>query len=304
MDLESTWFVAEVRCAGIFVILLKSRAGQDREPGIPCKGGVRFRETAIDKLVAPVIPDDAPMNAAFAKPAVHAGIVYTAIRLNARCRIGLYSPVRSLAMKTLSLLTVFILFTAALSFAEVKEPKTGVSFQDTKDAGGKTLSLSGVGLRSKMMFKVYAGALYLDPSAKSDLASFKAQAANPPQALYDAICKGAFTKMFVLHFVRDVDHGKITESFQEGLEKSIKTDGPDAADVKAFLQAAGADVKEGQEISVLIGSDEITVTTPAGTSKAIKNANLANAIAAIWLGKDPISDDLKKGMVSRLSSIL
>lgn len=263
-----------------------------------------FRRDRNKKLAAAIAPDDAPMNAAFTKPGVHAGIVYTAMRFNARCRIGLYSVVRSLAMKTLSILTIFILFTAALSFAEVREPKTGVSFQETKDAGGKTLSLSGVGLRSKMMFKVYAGALYLDPSVKNDLASFKGQAGNPTQALYDAICKGPFTKMFVLHFVRDVDHGKITESFEEGLEKSIKTDGPDAADVKAFLQASGADMKEGQEMSVLINGDEITVTTPTATAKAIKNANLANAIAAIWLGKDPISDDLKKGMVSRLPSLL
>lgn len=304
MVLESTWFIAAVACTGSFLILLKSGAGPHRETRILCERWICFREIAVEKLAAAVVSDGAPMNAAFTEPGVHAGIVYIATPLNARRRIGLYSAMRSLAMKTLSVLTVLILFTAALSFAEVREPKTGVSFQETKDAGGKALALSGVGLRSKMMFKVYAGALYLDPSVKSDLASFKGQAANPTQALYDAICKGAFTKMFVLHFVRDVDHGKISESFEEGLEKSIKTDGPDAADVKAFLQAAGADMKEGQEISVLINGDEITVTTPAGTSKAIKNANLANAIAAIWLGKDPISDDLKKGMVSRLSSIL
>jgi chalcone isomerase-like protein len=207
-------------------------------------------------------------------------------------------------MKTTALLILCLFVFSAFCAADVAEPKTNVSFPETRDAGGKSLMLSGVGLRTKMMFKVYAGALYLDPSVKTDLAPYKAQAAKPSQALYDAICSGPFSRMFVLHFVRDVDKGKITESFEEGLRKSINTGGKDAADVKAFLSASGADMKEGQEMSILIVADEITVTTPSGTATPIHNASLAKAICAIWLGKDPISDDLKQGMVSRLPSLL
>lgn len=206
-------------------------------------------------------------------------------------------------IRKLSLLFCTLLLAAVCS-ADVTEPKTGVAFPESKDAGGKSLGLAGAGLRSKMMFKVYAGALYLDPAVKTELASFKAQASKPAQALYDAICKGSFTKLFVLHFVRDVEKDKITESFSEGLEKNMDVKGANAAAVKEFLDASAVDMKEGQVLSVMVSGDEIVVTTPAGTSKTVKSATLATAVPAIWLGSDPVSEDLKKGMVSRLPSLL
>ena len=206
-------------------------------------------------------------------------------------------------MKKLSFFLCALLF-AAQSFADVTEPKTGVAFPESKDAGGKSLALAGAGLRSKMMVKVYAGALYLDPAVKTELASFKGQATKPTQALYDAICKGTFAKLFVLHFVRDVGKDKITESFSEGLEKSMDVQGANASAVKTFLDASAVDMKEGQVLAVMVSGDEVVVTTPTGESKTVKSAALAAGVPAIWLGKDPVSEDLKKGMVSRLPSLL
>jgi chalcone isomerase-like protein len=186
-----------------------------------------------------------------------------------------------------------------LLYGDFKEPKTGVGFSETMNHEGTDLMLAGAGLRSKMMFKVYAGALYLDSAAKSALAPMKAKASNPDQALYDAISDGSFAKLFLLHFVRDVESGKIVEAFKESLEKNI-----DIKEAEAFLAASKVDMKEGQEMKVFIKGDEVTVTTPSGSAQPIKNAKLAGAVARIWLGKNPISDDLKKGMVSRLPQIL
>jgi chalcone isomerase-like protein len=186
-----------------------------------------------------------------------------------------------------------------LLYGDFKEPKTGVGFSETMNHEGTDLILAGAGLRSKMMFKVYAGALYLDSAAKSALAPMKAKASNPDQALYDAISDGSFAKLFLLHFVRDVESGKIVEAFKESLEKNI-----DIKEAEAFLAASKVDMKEGQEMKVFIKGDEVTVTTPSGSAQPIKNAKLAGAVARIWLGKNPISDDLKKGMVSRLPQIL
>jgi hypothetical protein len=192
-----------------------------------------------------------------------------------------------------------------LLYGEFKEPKSGVGFSETMNHEGTDLMLAGAGLRSKMMFKVYAGALYLDSSAKSALATIKAKASKPDQSVYDAISDGSFAKLFLLHFVRDVDSGKITEAFQESLGKNIDMKSPDAQkDAEAFLTASKVDMKEGQEMKVFIKGDEITVTTPAGSAQPIKNAKLAGAVSRIWLGKNPISEDLKKGMVSRLPEIL
>src|SRR5262245_4244873 len=97
-----------------------------------------------------------------------------------------------------------------LGYSDVKEPKTGVSFPETINQDGTQLSLAGTGVRSKMMVKVYAGGLYLGDEAKTALAGFKGEAAKPTQAVFDAISDANFPRMFVLHFVRDVDSGKIT----------------------------------------------------------------------------------------------
>jgi hypothetical protein len=199
----------------------------------------------------------------------------------------------------LSLIVPFLLY------GEFKEPKTGVGFSETMNYEGTDLVLAGAGLRSKMMFKVYAGALYIDSAAKSALASLKSKANKPDQSVYDAISDGNFAKLFSLHFVRDVDSGKIVEAYKESLEKNIDMKAADVQkDAEAFLTASKVDMKEGQEMKVFIKGDEVTVTTPSGTAQPIKNAKLAAAVARIWLGKEPISEDLKKGMVSRLPQIL
>jgi hypothetical protein len=209
-------------------------------------------------------------------------------------------------MKRIATITLILCLTAPfLLYAEFKEPKTGIGFSETMNHEGTDLMLSGAGLRSKMMFKVYAGALYVDSAAKSALAPMKSKASKPDQGLYDAISDGNFAKLFLLHFVRDVDSGKIIEAYRESLEKNIDMKSPDIQkDAEAFLNASKVDMKEGQEMKVFIKGDEVTVTTPAGTAQPIKNAKLAAAVARIWLGKTPISEDLKKGMVSRLPQIL
>lgn len=209
-------------------------------------------------------------------------------------------------MRWITILTLVLCVIVPVSlFSEVKEPKTGVGFAENMTQDGTELMLAGTGVRTKMMFKVYAGALYIDSAAKSELASFKSKASNPDQGLYDAIADGNFARMFLLHFVRDVESGKITEAFQESLAKNVDMKSPDIAkDAEAFLTASKIDMKEGQEMKVFIKGDEITVITPSGGSQPIKNSKLAGGVARIWIGKNPISEDMKKGMVSRLPQIL
>jgi long-chain acyl-CoA synthetase len=200
------------------------------------------------------------------------------------------------------MLAILLPFSA---YSDVKEPKTGVLFSETIHQDGIALNLAGTGVRSKMMVKVYAGGLYVGDEAKAALAQFKGQAAKPSQAVYDAISDGAFARMFLLHFVRDVDAGNITEAFSEGLAKSVNLKDPEIQnDANAFLTATGFDMKEGQQMKILLKGDEIIVTTPGITSKPIKNKKLVPAVSRIWLGKEPISEDLKKGMLSRLPEIL
>jgi hypothetical protein len=208
-------------------------------------------------------------------------------------------------MMKVAAVVVACLLLAAPLFSEVKEPKTGVSFPETTTVEGLDLALAGVGVRTKFIVKVYAGALYVAPAVKTELAGFKAQAASPNQALYDAIIQGSFPKLIVMHFVRNVGADKIVEAFREGIEKSIDPNAADVrADLDAFLKANKIDMKDGQDLKILLNGEEITTIPPSGSPGVVKNLKLARAVAAIWLGKSPISADLKKGMVSRLPELL
>ena len=189
--------------------------------------------------------------------------------------------------------------------ASVQEPKTGVSFDETMNQSGTDLVLAGVGVRSKMMVKVYAAGLYIDPSAKTELAQYKAEAAKPSDNLYNAIINGAFAKLFVLQFVRDVEGKQVSDAIKEALLKYPTMSEPDVQkDAGTFFAACTTDMKSGQVLKIFIKGDEVTVIPPGGNPTVIKNSKLATAVPAIWIGKNAISDDLKKGLVSRLPQIL
>ena len=153
--------------------------------------------------------------------------------------------------------------------------------------------------------KVYAEALYVDPSVKTALAQFEAEAAKPSENLYNALITGDFAKLFVLHFVRDAGSDKVADSMKDALSKNPNMSAPDVQkDTQAFVTACTVDMKDGQTLKVFVKGDEVTVIPPSGNATVINNGKLADAIPAIWLGKNPISDDLKKALVSRLPQIL
>lgn len=205
-----------------------------------------------------------------------------------------------------SVLTVILCMLFVLpALAAVQEPKTGVSFDETINQSGTDLVLSGVGVRSKMMVKVYAAGLYIESSAKAELAQYKPEAAKPSDNLYNAIINGNFAKLFVLQFVRDVEGKQVSDAMKEALRKYPVMSEPDVQkDAEAFFAACATDMKSGQVLKIFIKGDEVTVIPPGGNPTVIKNKKLAAAVPAIWIGTNAISDDLKKGLVSRLQQIL
>src|SRR5579884_3375051 len=85
----------------------------------------------------------------------------------------------------------------------------GVTLPDSVQAGGKTLVLNGVGLRTKFMVKVYVAGLYLE------------QKSSDP----NAILVSPGPKRLVMHFVRDVSRNQMADAFKE----SFADNSPDAA---------------------------------------------------------------------------
>ena len=160
----------------------------------------------------------------------------------------------------------------------------GVSMPAKATVGGQDLVLNGMGLRKKFFIKVYVGGLYL-PSKQSDPA--KILGADQPRRM-------------VMHFLYDVDKGKICEAWNEGLDNNR----PDHSDVvKAqFVSLCDlmVDFKEGDRMVLTYDPDQGTTIQINDQAKGtIDGKPFADAILSTWIGPKPPSDDLKEGLLGQ-----
>ena len=197
-----------------------------------------------------------------------------------------------------SLLTAVVLTPARAD--EVAESSTGVKFQSPLSAFGKSFTLLGTGVRKKFIVKVYAMALYAESGEGK-----KAYASSGEHGAA-WIAKGSFDKLAILHFVRDVESEKMRSAYTETLADELADSAP--ADIRTaaqqFIAMFDHDAKSGGEVWVHTSGDGTVTVDQAGQKKSMKvPPALVRSIWNIWLGKKPISEDLKTGLVSGVDSL-
>jgi hypothetical protein len=209
------------------------------------------------------------------------------------------------------LVLVLSLLAAAAHAETVEEPSSGHAFDAVRTVEGRPYALVGVGIRKKFVVKVYAMALYIDEAeGRHAFPALVSRAGGHDHAKLTSgdhaqsfVMWGTFGKVAVLHFVRNVDAGKIRGAFEEGLEEELSDKAP--PDVKqqaqAFLALFDKDLKDGQEIVLHTTPDGKTEVDIAGVKKSGPTSpRLARAVWGIWLGQKPISADLRRGLVERI----
>ena len=178
--------------------------------------------------------------------------------------------------------------TAALTLAAVTAGAAtiaGVNIEDTATVGTQKLVLNGAALRKKFVVKVYVGALYL-PSKQNNAAAIIAADAPRRQ---------------VMHFLYDVDMGKMAEAWEEGLTANT----PNAsAEVKTAFRTLGSwmeDMKEGQRIVLTYAPGTGTTVEVNGKNKGTLGGKaVADAILNTWIGPKPgPGADFKKGVLGQ-----
>jgi hypothetical protein len=170
---------------------------------------------------------------------------------------------------------------------DVVEPRTGVRFPAKID----DMSLLGVGLRTKTILKVkvYAIALYVADAALAG--PLKGKSAP---ALAHELCWADFPKEIHLHLVRDVSASQMQEAIREALQHADKTR------VDTFVSYF-SDIKTGEEYVLRWAPGGTLETIAKGTPKPpIADKNFAAAVFGIWLGDDPIQDDIKRDLMARV----
>jgi hypothetical protein len=162
----------------------------------------------------------------------------------------------------------------------------GVNVADKAKAGAGELVLNGAGIRTRAIFKVYVGALYLTEK-KSAAAEVLAQ-------------KGA--KRVSLTLLRDLSAQQLNEAFENGVQANHS-----AAELEALkpriaeLLALFADGKKGDVILLdfLPESGTVVSVNAAVKGKPIAGEDLYRALLRIWLGDKPVDADLKKAMLGQ-----
>lgn len=174
---------------------------------------------------------------------------------------------------------VLILLTLAIP-ALARELK-GISMPDRITIEGKQLVLNGMGLRTKMTFKVYVAGLYLENATQN---------AN-------MIVSSEQIRRVEMVMMRDLEKAKISEAVNSGFEKNSKSKMPSLKARLDQFNAGLTDLKEGDKLVITyVPGKGINVQSGAKTI-AIEGKDFADALFAVWLGQYPVDEDLKDGML-------
>ena len=192
-------------------------------------------------------------------------------------------------MKKYKLNQILVIFTLALlPLAAPAAEFEGIKLPDSLRItdGGAELVLNGAGLRSRFMFRVYVGALYLPKKTTSATA-----------AINDA---GA--KRVALHMLRELP----ADQFVEALEDGLKNNNPaeelakfeaQVKQLRAMFEAVKvARIGDVILIDMLPGAGS-RITINGDVKTMIAGTNFSRALLRIWLGDKPADGNLKKGML-------
>ncbi len=176
------------------------------------------------------------------------------------------------------MLHAVLALSAALSFSAAHAGTlAGVTLPDTAQVGGQSLVLNGMGLREKYMIDVYVGGLYL-PAKSGDAA----------RAIQDDV-----PKRIVMHFQRGLDKDDLVGSLREGFAKA-KADPTKVKQLEGML----GPVSEGDQIILDYVPGAGTTVKIKGASKGtVAGADFMHALWGIYLGANPPTAALKKGMM-------
>ena len=158
----------------------------------------------------------------------------------------------------------------------------GVKMPDTVTVEGKTLKLNGMGLRKKVVFKVYVAGLYVEMPSK-DAA---------------ALVSSDQVKRMQLSVLRSLKAAQVTEAIGEGFEKNSKAQMGALKDRLAKFGSMISDVVEGDQIVMTYVPGKGTTVSVKGTDKGVvEGKDFADALFSVWLGANPVQEDLKKNLL-------
>jgi hypothetical protein len=162
----------------------------------------------------------------------------------------------------------------------------GIHLVDKMQLGNTVLELNGGGIRTKFFFKVYVAALYLPQKQQSG----------------EAIIADNHEHRMVMYILRELSGKKLFSAFYDALE---------ASHTPAELSALDKQIKQMEQIFESVNevkpndiimldylpASGTRITVNGAERGVIAGADFNRALLGIWVGKNPVQDDLKKGLL-------
>ncbi len=181
---------------------------------------------------------------------------------------------------------------ALLPWAAPAAELEGVKLPDSVriSDGGAELVLNGAGVRTRFMFRVYVGALYLPKKS----------------AMAAAIINDGGIKRVMMHMLRDVPADQFADALEDGLKNNNPAETLAKLDARVKQLRAVFDAVKVAKSGDVILIDYLPGSAPGSGTRVTINGSLKSTIAGedfnrallgIWLGDKPADQDLKKGML-------
>lgn len=193
--------------------------------------------------------------------------------------------IKNIAIKTL---ITGALLAGAFGQAALAAEVSGVKFADTAKVAGKELQLNGLGVRNKLVFKVYAAGLYLQDK----------------KSTVEEVLASEGPRRMQLVMMRDITSEAFGDAFMSGINNNL--DSKDKTKIVTQISKFGemfalldalkkGDVLDldwvpGQGTTCYLNGKRIGDITP--------DVAFYNAILKIWLGNKPADASLKPKLLA------
>lgn len=191
--------------------------------------------------------------------------------------------------RTLALAAVAAALTSPLASSARTTDIAGVKFTDTVQVGSNKLQLNGAGVRHKLVFKVYAAALYLSEKA-----------ATP-----EAVLAAPGPRRLQIVMLREIDANELGKLFTKGMEQNAPRE-EFSKSIAGILRmsdifSSRKKLQAGESFAVewLPGTGTVISVNGKPEGAPIKEPEFYSALMKIWLGKAPVDAQLKDALLGK-----
>lgn len=189
-------------------------------------------------------------------------------------------------MKFQVLITLFLMLALMFAPTAFAAELKGVTMPDTDKVGSQQLLLNGMGIREVsvlgIVVKIYVGGLYLNK--KSDDAQ--------------AILSSKENKKVRLEFLHKVGSRDMKKNWEKGIKSNCEDKCSNISESLEKYKNLLPDIKSGDKMTYNFTAKGLELMLNDKPLGSVEDPLLSQYVLATWIGKSPVTEDLKRGLLS------